>query len=421
MERKKKISYKNQEVSEPMVNPAEVLGFPNTGEIFAANEVEETPIGILNRYSTPQTDIAYQANPLTEIFSTPLKEKKQKSSSVKRTGKRKKLSAYEERLERESEQDRYKDVFEDADVTNLMQAYVIDGRQAHAVDGSKHSLLTKEEEVDLSTKWLRAKEYIDNPREYDDVERERVEKEIRQGELARKKMIEHNVGLVVSIAVKYRGYDLPLTDLIQEGNLGLMKAIDKFEPERGNKFSTYGTWWIRQAIRRYIANQARTIRVSVYIESKIQKMKHAADAISQKTGYEATITQIAESMEISEDDVEDLIFFAQDSISFETRDGQDPDSPTIGDSISDPDQEISSKRLEIEDLSYDLKVALSTLTPREATIIQLRYGMRDGREYTLEEVGQKYGMTRERIRQIEQDALRKLRHPSRSRKLRDNL
>jgi RNA polymerase primary sigma factor len=323
---------------------------------------------------------------------------------------------------------------DEVDTDNLVAMYLR--------EGGHHDLLTKAEELELATMWreaLAAYEGFENGSERrqietmirrgeiarlhletiaDPDERKKVETMLRRGEIARQRMIRANLRLVVSVAARYRGYGVPLSDLIQEGNMGLMHAINKFEPERGNKFSTYATWWIRHAVGRAIADQGRTIRLPVHMAEKIRKVKEASFRVSQRTGKDATILEIAAEMELPESKVEALLQFAQHPISFEAPVSDEEGSATLGDFL--PDQETLTPFEAALDsgIHDDIREALASLTPREAKIIHLRYGLRDGREHTLEEVGQKYGLTRERIRQIEKDALRKLRHPSRSRKLR---
>jgi RNA polymerase primary sigma factor len=300
---------------------------------------------------------------------------------------------------------------DEVDTENLVAMYLR--------EGGHHDLLQKEEELELAFMWRAAMVARDElPTITDEARREELEQILRRGEIARQRMIRANLRLVVSVAARYRGYGVPLSDLIQEGNMGLMHAIDKFEPERGNKFSTYATWWIRHAVGRAIADQGRTIRLPVHMAEKIRKVKDAAFRVAQRTGNEATISQIAVEMELPEEKVEELLQFAQHPVSFEAPVSDEEGSATLGDFLPDLDAVTPFDAAIDSGIHEDIREALSSLTPREAKIIHLRYGLRDGREHTLEEVGQKYGLTRERIRQIEKDALRKLRHPSRSRKLR---
>ncbi len=300
---------------------------------------------------------------------------------------------------------------EEVDTDNLVAMYLR--------EGGHHDLLTKDEELELGFMWRHAMEARDElPTVDNSSRRAKLIQILRRGEEARQRLIEANLRLVVSVAARYRGYGVPLGDLIQEGNMGLMHAIDKFEPERGNKFSTYATWWIRHAVGRAIADQGRTIRLPVHMAEKIRKVKEAAFRVSQRTGNEASIPQIAEEMQLTEDKVQELLQFSQHPVSFEAPISDEDGSATLGDFLPDQDSMTPFDAALDNGIHEDIREALASLTPREAKIIHLRYGLRDGREHTLEEVGQKYGLTRERIRQIEKDALRKLRHPSRSRKLR---
>jgi RNA polymerase primary sigma factor len=254
----------------------------------------------------------------------------------------------------------------------------------------------------------------------DPKEQEVLERQIEEGLAAREHLIKANTRLVVSIAKKYMGRGVPFLDLIQEGNLGLMKAVEKFDYSRGYRFSTYATWWIRQTITRAIADQGRTIRVPVHMSDRIRRLYNTARSLEQIHGRRPTPEEIATEMDIEPRKVQWMLRVSWRPISLERPVGEDEDSE-LGSFVEDETSPTPTQTAYRNLLGEKIEELLATLSPREARILRLRFGLLNGRSYTLEEVGQKFGLTRERIRQIEGKALRRLRHPRRSRQLRDYL
>ncbi len=252
------------------------------------------------------------------------------------------------------------------------------------------------------------------------MRRERYMRQVELGDRARSHLVEANTRLVVSIAKRYMGHGVPFLDLIQEGNLGLIKAVEKFDYRRGCKFSTYATWWIRQSITRALGQQGRIIRLPAHVGDRIRKLYRTAQYLEQQSSQKPTVTEIASRMGVSPNRVRWLMRISRRPLSLEKPVGEEQDSE-LGDFIEDEQSPTPSEETTLSLLAEKMEQVLATLTPREARILRLRFGLQDGRAYTLKEVGAKFGLTRERIRQIERKALRRLRHPSRSRQLQDYL
>ena len=314
------------------------------------------------------------------------------------------------------------------DPNTLVDSFNIDDPvRMYLKEIGKVPLLTADEEIHLATAMSAgnaAKERMAAAEKEGEVipeeELAALKKDVKQGEKAKQKLAEANLRLVVSIAKRYVGRGMLFLDLIQEGNLGLIKAVEKFDYTKGYKFSTYATWWIRQAITRAIADQARTIRIPVHMVETINRVSRANHELLQELGHEPSPEEIAHKLHLPLEKVEEVMRIGQEPISLETPVGEEDDSH-LGDFIQDDEAEEPADAASYAMLREQLAGVLKTLTPREERVLRLRYGLTDGRMHTLEEVGEEFNVTRERIRQIEAKALRKLRHPSRSRKLKDYL
>ncbi len=315
------------------------------------------------------------------------------------------------------------------DTSALAEGFAIDDPvRMYLKEIGKVDLLSPEEEVDLANRMLAgtaASEQMDamTPEEIaalDPAELKQLRRAISSGDRAKKRLAEANLRLVVSIAKRYVGRGMLFLDLIQEGNLGLIKAVEKFDCTKGFKFSTYATWWIRQAITRAIADQARTIRIPVHMVETINKVIRVSRQLLQELGHDPSPEEIANEMGMPVERVRDILKIAQEPVSLETPIGEEEDSH-LGDFIPDDDAPEPAEAASFMLLKEQLVEVLKTLTPREEKVLRLRFGIEDGHTRTLEEVGKEFDVTRERIRQIEAKALRKLRHPSRSKKLKDFL
>lgn len=283
----------------------------------------------------------------------------------------------------------------------------------------RYKLLTAQQEVELAMQLEAGKKAEEKLKESEGLaieDRVLLERAVSKGHAAHSRLVEANLRLVVSIARNYVGRGMPLLDLIQEGNLGLMRAVDRFDYRKGFKFSTYASWWIRQGITRAIADQARTIRVPIHVVDMINKLIRAKRDLSQHLGREPTIEEIAKDLEIDPDRVEELNKIAQNPVSLETPVGEEDDS-TLGDFVEDGSAEVPVEAATFRLLQDYISHALEGLNDRERDVLIMRFGLEDGRVRTLEEVGERFGVTRERIRQLETKALAKLRHPNNSRRL----
>jgi RNA polymerase primary sigma factor len=310
------------------------------------------------------------------------------------------------------------------EVESALKAPPSDPVRMYLKEIGRVSLLTAQEEVSLAQrieKGVFAEEKMDSePGKLSDEQVRELRWEIIDGHRAKRHLVEANLRLVVSIAKRYVGRGMAFLDLIQEGNLGLIRAVEKFDYAKGFKFSTYATWWIRQAITRAIADQARTIRIPVHMVETINKLARIQRQLLQDLGREPTSDEIAQQMEISTEKVREIQKISQEPVSLETPIGEEEDSH-LGDFIEDSEAVVPLEKASFRLLQEQLESVLHTLDERSRDVIRLRFGLDDGQPRTLEEVGKKFGVTRERIRQIESKTLSKLRHPSRSQKLRDYL
>jgi len=297
--------------------------------------------------------------------------------------------------------------------------HVSDPVRMYLQEIGRYPLLTPQQEVELAMQMeagIRAEEKLEVTADLGEAEIRILERAVRKADRARKRLVEANLRLVVSIAKKYVGRGLGLLDLIQEGNLGLIRAVEKFDYRKGFKFSTYATWWIRQAVTRALADQARTIRVPVHMVETINKLARAQRTLMQDLGREPTIEEIASELELEPEKVSELRRIALDPVSLETPLGEEDDS-TIGDFVEDPDADVPVEEATFRLLQDYLSLALEGLNERERQVLIMRFGLADGKVRTLEEVGVYFKVTRERVRQIETKALAKLRQPARAKKL----
>jgi RNA polymerase primary sigma factor len=349
---------------------------------------------------------------LEDLFSTLF----ERGIAVGEAGEERAAQAEEPLAAGEIEEDKNADVFD------LSAIDIDDSISLYLKEIGQVPLLTAEEEVRLAKRMEKGRRVRRRliRGEVEDEDRERLEKVVEEGKAAQEHLVKANSRLVVSVAKKYIGRGVPFLDLIQEGNIGLIRAVNKFDYRRGYKFSTYATWWIRQAVTRAIADQGRTIRVPVHMYEQINKLTRTSRKLVQELGREPTIEEIAEELDVPLRKVERIMRVAQRPLSLETPVGEEEDS-YLGDFIEDVETVAPVDAASRSLLRQELDETLSSLTPREVRILQLRFGLVDGYSYTLEEVGRKFGVTRERIRQIEAQALGRLRHPSRSRRLRDYL
>ena len=297
--------------------------------------------------------------------------------------------------------------------------WVSDPVRMYLNDIGRYRLLTAQDEVELSMQLeagTRATSHLEKTEDLTSEDRTILVATVRRGDAAQRRLVESNLRLVVSIARRYVGRGMALLDLIQEGNLGLMRAVERFDYRRGFRFSTYATWWIRQSITRAIADQGRTIRMPIHIVDTVNKLTRAQRDMAQTLGREPTVEELAIELDLTTERLVELTRIAQDTISLETPVGEEEDS-TLGDFVEDTDAEVPADAATFRLLQENLALALEGLNPREREVLIMRFGLADGRMRTLEEVGEHFKVTRERIRQLETKALAKLRHPEKARNL----
>ncbi|MFO7292781.1 MAG: sigma-70 family RNA polymerase sigma factor [Actinomycetes bacterium] len=306
----------------------------------------------------------------------------------------------------------------EVDLSEVSETAVSDPVRMYLNEIGRYKLLTAQQEVELAMALeagRRAQERLDNE-ELSDEDVAVLRQMVEEGEKAHRRLVEANLRLVVSIARRYVGRGLAMLDLIQEGNMGLMRAVERFDYRKGFKFSTYATWWIRQAISRAIADQGRTIRMPIHVLDVVNKLRRARRDLAQELGRDPTVDELAADLDLPPERVEELMRFAQDTVSLETPVGEDS-SGTLGDLVEDPDGEKPIDAATFASLQDQLALALEGLSEREREVLIMRFGLADGKMRTLEEVGAAFNVTRERVRQLEMKALAKLRHPDKSQRL----
>jgi len=381
---------------EELIRKAEEQGYLNSSDILAVYPEAEEKLTQLDDLFT------YLQNRDIEVIEDEVEEKSKNEPA-------------EDEFDAEEER-------EVALAADLSEIAASDATSLYLREMAHEPLLTAVQEVELARAFTAGRAAVKRMSRngHDRSEREKLQREIEAGKKARDHLVKANTRLVVSIAKRYMGQGVPFLDLIQEGNLGLLKAVEKFDHKRGFKFSTYATWWIRQAITRAIADQGRTIRVPVHVGDRIREMYKVSRSLEQDLGREPTSEEIADAMSLPPKKVSWLLRVSRRTVSLEKPVGEEEDSE-LGNFIEDESSPTPAESAYHTLLQEKLEEVLATLTPREARILRLRYGLHNGHAHTLEEVGRKFGLTRERIRQIEVEALRRLRHPRRSRQLRDYL